>query len=273
MTTGLKSVFAVLCILGLFFLGLHFFLPESSGILEDIAGMGGNLAAEIFGILITVFIVDRIISKRNEEDRQRKQALAIRELKKPLTNHLSVLSNMYVASVSLKPETLPRTLEALFDASYFLEVANLDLTKPAPISYTGKEKRANWFEYIACECRRDLVLIDRVLSKYAIFLDEKFIDSVEVFRNAPLFSFSEAFELYPNIGTEKQEYPKNNVTFFGDIGDVVLKPHCTKFVALLSAYNQYVSETEKIGVNEDIWLDNIAPGVGSSRSVSSTSDA
>ncbi|MEB3357041.1 MAG: hypothetical protein VKK04_09960, partial [Synechococcales bacterium] len=95
MSGSLKTTYLILSTLLVVCFVLRFTVHGASWI----KGFSLDVAAEIVGILLVVFSVDRVIDAEREQERRKLQAVAFHQMRKPLLRHLSGLLNlMWVVS-------------------------------------------------------------------------------------------------------------------------------------------------------------------------------
>jgi len=83
---------------------------------------------------------------------------------------------MYKACISHPPEIVPTVISELFLDDYFIQLAFLDFSKPAPLSSTLS---LQWFDYLKMEIEKFKTALGRTIEKYAVFLDANSIALLE----------------------------------------------------------------------------------------------
>ena len=101
-----------------------------------------NVITEIFGIVLTIFLIDRVLRAREELDekeaRRKYQTIALRHLRIPLINHLRMFTNILKAVSESAPQKSYGSVHDLFDNDYFTKLELLDFSKDAPLlGYDG----------------------------------------------------------------------------------------------------------------------------------------
>lgn len=221
-----------------------------------------NLIAEVFGILIFLYFVNRIVRSNKESEKKKFQEIAFRQLKMGLYKQVYLWFYMYKASVKEKPVRLYQKIEDLFDEIYFKELEFLDLLKVSPnISPMGEEM--DWLDYVYLECNNLRIGIDKVVDRYSFYLDSEVVDLMEEVANAGLIRF------ITSIREAKQ---------WGDLGlrgdllsecKPLLKEYTQALLKILELYNKTVSFEKQIQINaakwEELWDNNVRPKIGESR--------
>jgi hypothetical protein len=219
-----------------------------------------NVGTEILGILLTVFLIDAVIRRNEEKERVMARSLAFQQLGLPLRHQLGVLHNLYKASITNPPEKPPVEVEELFSPSYFVQIAFLDFSKPAPLIAA---KPLQWFDYLKSESEKFRLALGRTIEKYALFLN---IDEIELLEELINSSFLAMLEQAPAIrDVDGKEGFKRNYNLFGGQGmDDLVRRYTVSFSRLVRIYNS-IAPDRKLCVTSEMWRNDVAPQLGSAR--------
>ena len=141
-----------------------------------LADWSPNVGSSALSILLTVWLIDSVIEKSQERERQRMCRAAFRALQTPLARHVGLLADMFKASASSVPPGHPVEAPALFDEMFFSELPHLDFSKPAPVAGPGHPQ---WFDYIALEVKDFHDALSQVADRYVTFLDPQTTETME----------------------------------------------------------------------------------------------
>lgn len=225
-----------------------------------LSNLSGNLVAEIFGILLTVVIVDRIIEAKQEKERQKFKQVAFQQLRIPLVNHFQMLFNIYKASVTSKPSNNYENLRDFFNDDYFNEIAFYDFTKPNSTS-TG----FSGFDYLPREFKEFKQTLNKTIDKYGFYLNSDTVDTIEQLINSSLTSFISKIQSILQI--DQTEGYKRNYNFFNSQAtrNMVIE-HTNFFIKLVEESNRFMKKDElKIKVEAGLWRNDISPQIGIGR--------
>lgn len=252
-----KALFLPTLILTAISLGcfvIYFLAPAAKEWLKDIVL---NLGTEIVGILLTIGLIDRVIRSNQEAERKKYQALAINQLRIPLSHHLGVFMDMFKASITSAPERTYQRVSDLFDDDYFRNVAFLDFSKQAPV--TGN---IQWFDYLSYEFSKFKDSLSRTIEKYSPYLDLETIDLVEQLLNSNLMAFIAQAPAIREI--DKREGFKRAYNLFWEMQSIV-KEYADVLSQLIEKYNQYAPDEKEIVIHSYVWSNNTSPQIGSGR--------
>jgi len=248
--------YVILIILFLLCLLAYFIFPNIN-ILKDFSP---NLAAEIFGILLVVFLIDRVIRISQQKESKKRQEIAWRQLRIPLLRHFNLLFNMFKASTQAKPPKVYNAVTDLFDDTYFAEIGFLDFSKPAPV--LTPRGSIDWFTHVSHKFSEFKDALNNTVQKYALYLDTDIIDLLEGLINSSFISFMMQASNLPKI--DKTKGYKRQYNLLNGLSDPV-KEYTDLFSKLVLRFNQNLVEEEKIKMIDAWWSDNIAPKISSGR--------
>ena len=217
-----------------------------------------NVGTEILGILLTVFLIDAVIRRNQEKERDRIRTLAFQQLRIPLIHQLTVLQGIYKASIANLPENLPTEVNDLFGPGYFVQIAFFDFSKTAPLA-----SAAPWFDYLKSESEKLRLALNRTIEKYAVFLNAAEIELMEMIVNSDFLSL---VEQAPSVRTidQKEGYKRTYNLFGGQGMDGLVREYTGWFAELIAIYNS-ILPNNRIVITKDWWRNDVAPRVGSAR--------
>ncbi|MBD1940136.1 hypothetical protein [Microcoleus sp. FACHB-68] len=222
-----------------------------------------NLNAEIIGILLVLFLVNRTVRANKENERKKFREIAFRPLKRVFYKQIILLFNMFKASVEVHPCKTYETLEDLFDETYFYELGFLDLLKPAPM-LTPRGEEIDWLDYLFTECTSLSVALGKVVDRYSYYLDSEIVDLMEEVADAGFIRF------ISSIREAKQWHEISIIR--GDLlseCQTLLKEYTSSVMKLIDLYNMSVETERQIKIDKNQWREwwgsNVRPRIGDSR--------
>lgn len=223
------------------------------------SGFFSNLGSEIFGILLTIFVVDRVIEANRAREIKQYRTVALQQLRLPLIHHLTVLINMIKASTTTVPANPSREVRDLFDDQYFDEIKFLDFSKESPVY-----GQSDWFVYLSQEFTRFKDALERTVEKYSLYLDPQSLNLIEQIINSHAMAFIIQSPGIRNVD-QKEGYRRHYNLFEGDGFTDLIREYGDLFATLVEAYNKHAPSDGHLAVNEHDWSNNISPKIGSAR--------
>jgi len=215
-----------------------------------------DFAAGVFGSLIIIFFVDSIIERNKERGRRELVKIALRRLRFPILQHMTLLCNLYKAAARNKPQPLPTTFEETFGDDYYKEISFLDFSKEAPVAL-----RMDWFAYLDSETAVFKEKLEKLLDTYAASLDVTLIDIIEKLTNSRFILAVPQIRMLPAI--DRQYGVKREYRMFSGIEDFV-KEHVCNMLELVKYFNSH-SDMSPVELTPGLWGDRGAPTWGSGR--------
>lgn len=237
----------------------YFFASRSE--IEWLKDLSLNLGTEVVGILLTVILIDSVIRGNELEERKRVNTVAFQQLRIPLVHQLQMLHGMYKAAATHPPEKKPVAASELFTDSYFVQLAFLDFSKPAPVV---SHVPIQWMDYLNMEAEKFKSALSRTLEKYSIFLD---VDTIEILEDLLASSFlSVICQLSTLRDLDKNRNINRSFNVFSGQGMTELaRAYTESFTKLIEVHNSNVSQEKRIHLDEGYWRNDIAPQFGSAR--------
>lgn len=222
---------------------------------EWAGGFLSDLAAGIFGSLVIILFVDRIIERNRQRERVKVAKVALGRMRFPILWHMILLCNAFKAATENKPTLLPSTYEDVFNDAYYEEIAFLDLTKEAPVAL-----KMDWWNHLYLETKFFKEKLEQTLDTYAVYLDTEMIDMLEGIINSPFLKDISDLHLLPRIDRRynfKRPYtmrlfPKDH-----------LEEHINRMLKLVHHFNS--KSDSPVRFTEGMWSDLSAPKWGSGR--------
>ena len=241
----------------------YYALPPA---LEGWRGFALNLASEVVGILITVLFIDAVLQRREEREQRRYRSVALQQLRLPLKQHLLLLFAIYKASVEQKPEREISRVEDLFSDDYRTQLTRFDFASEGPMVLigVGGNQKVPWFDYLYKEVGKFKDDLNRIVDKYAFYLDPDTLNSAEQLINS---SFVNIISYGPTIVTNARNtgHQGGMRIFAGDGMSTVIREHTDTFTKLVQICNKEASSENKIRVESHMWRNDTAPLIGSAR--------
>lgn len=220
-----------------------------------------NVGTEVFGIVLTVFLIDAVIRRNEVRERRRVRRVAFQQLRIPLIHHLTVLQQMYKAAIFNPPERQPVEVRELFTDSYFVQVAFLDFSKPAPVDSVVP---LQWFDWLRMEATNFKAALGRTIEKYATFLEGGSVELLEGLINSHFLSL--LIQVPAVRDTDIRENTRRSYNVLSGEGMVeFVREYVDKFSSLVELYNAAVLDNEKVRMDDQFWRNDIAPVFGSGR--------
>jgi hypothetical protein len=225
-----------------------------------------SVGTNILVIIIAFMLVDRVIKQREEQERDKYRAVALRQLRIPLNQHLRLLSNMYKASVERKPDTEISNLDDLFNEDYFEQIAHFDVGRPGPASGGVGQPALPWFQYLYLEVEKFKEDLERVADRYAGYLGADTADVVEELLHSPFVGYIRSL---PTLATTLRNPPLSGMPPWSGALNLLhphtLSEHTRLFSKLVDVYNENALDDRKVVVSDGMWSDNAHPHIGSAR--------
>ena len=221
-----------------------------------------NLATEVIGIGLTVFLIDRVIKRQQEAELRKYRQVALLRLRNPLARHAEFLFKMFKATIETKPKIELVEVSDLFDNGFFTNVALLDFRKPAPISIASIG-RINWATYLVIESKSLDDSLNQSLDKYSVYLKVELIEMIERMLEKNFNRFVAVLQgevASGGLGKVTQPYPG-----FAELTEAVVEPHFRTFQVLVHYFNNQVDEEHKVNLKGQTWGNHVAPIIGSAR--------
>ena len=220
-----------------------------------------NLGTGILGIFLTVWLIDAVIHKKEQYERERVLKVAFSQLRLPLLHHISMLVAMYKGALAHAPQTPPRDLKELFGPDYAVQVAFLDFAKPAPLMNVLP---LNWFDYFHHEIEKFSSALSRTIEKYATFLDPETVEILEELLASNLLSFLSQSRAIPPIHTQQGIKCRYNLLAGQGVAELV-RQHTALIEQLVELANRKLPQDKTLALRADDWRNDVAPQFGSAR--------
>jgi len=220
-----------------------------------------NVGTEVFGILLTVLLIDAVIRRKDQTERDRVVKVAFAQLRIGLQQHIGVLQSMYKASISHPPQNHPKSLDELFGPDYFVQVAFLDFSKPAPLASV---KPLQWFDYLHMEMKQFKATLTRTLEKYAVFLEPDTVELLEEVLASSFIGFLTQVKSIPALD-QKEGFQRQYNFFSGQGMPDLTRQHIDLIKRLSLEANRHLPRDKQVGINEQNWRNDIAPKFGAAR--------
>ena len=220
-----------------------------------------NLITEIIGIFITVFLIDYVIQEREKQEKIKILKNAYKEFRRPTVGLLNLLISIYKATSQKVPEALKTTYsEILSTEDFYKAIPYLDFMRAAPVMPS-----TTWGLHISNEVKSLQNSYNKTIEKYGFALDSTIITEMESISNShflQIFGLGDRFAMVDNA----TNFNRQTLTVLATEN---LMEALHGFFEHLFSLNEYfgkqVNEEFIIKYDTGIWLDKIAPKVGSGR--------
>ena len=220
-----------------------------------------NVGAAVLAIFLTVFLIDAAIRRNERRERLRVQRVAFQRLRTPLVRHLQVLFGLYKAAVTVRPQKCASDVQGFFADDYFVQIAFLDFSKPAPVASL---RALQWFDYLKTQFEDFRSALSRTVGKYALYLDVEAIELLEQMINSSFLSLVIQAPALRELDRKKGFKRSYNLLGGEGVSDLV-REYVRWFAQLVEAYNKNVKPGEQLAVTSELWRNDISPQIGSAR--------
>lgn len=255
---SLRGTYLTLLLLLVICFAVHFIVRAESWL----SGFSLDVAAEIIGILLVIFSVDRVIDAEQERQRRKLEQVALRQMYQPLCRHIALLirlggnddDNPFVIN-DPAVDSASLTFEQVFDEDYLARVKALDLQTSVP----DEEDDVIWSRYILRECAQFRAMLNKTIEKYSLFVLPELVDNIEFVINSPflrdtlqlLYATMPALRMSDAALSSSPPY----VSYRPDSDDAAttleqmklsLGRHISALLMLIATYNRCVSDGKQI---------------------------
>lgn len=221
-----------------------------------------NIGTEVFGIILTVLLIDAVIRKNEQNEKERVIKVAFSQMRLPLRHHVTMLVAMYKGALAHAPQNPPRDMKDLFGPDYAVQLAFLDFAKPAPLMNV---QPLNWFEYLHYEVENFRSALSRTIEKYATFLDPDVVELLESLIASSLLGFLSQARAIPLIDRQQGINRQYNLLAGQGVPELIHQ-HTDLVAQLVDLVNRKLPPEKKVNLSADDWRNDIAPQFGSARS-------
>jgi hypothetical protein len=228
-----------------------------------------SLSTTVIGILLTVFLIDRVLRKQHDAELDKYRLVALRRLRGPIESHINMLQKIYMASAHKLPDPVWSSLEEFFsDDRLYETVLWFDALKPAPV-----EPEIQWYKYICHEVKEFKAELGHISDRYAVYMPYDLLVLIESLSRSWFFSFIEnypsrlKYQYSANISPVMPMFPVIINVDNNDYEDAAphLKLHTNRLMALIRYYNGKVPTEERIILKHEVWTYGNPPIWGSAR--------
>ncbi|MCT7971495.1 hypothetical protein [Laspinema olomoucense] len=205
-----------------------------------------NLIAEVTGILLVLFSVNKAVRESREKEKNKFKEIAFRQLKFTIRKQIYLFFEILKASTPQKPDKTYKRLEDLFDDTYFKEVQNLDLLTRAPV-LTPAGEPMDWLDYLVYESLNLRSALGRVVDRYAFYLESEVVDLMEEMTDASFIRFLTSLWEAKRL---------DGLTSKGDLlfaCEDMFREYADSLVKLVKFYNENVTRDRQIIIDEQQW--------------------
>lgn len=213
-------------------LAISFFIVD-----EWLQSLLQNIGTEIFGVAVGLLVINQVVDRYQERDRQKLQSVALQQLLLPIRNHLSLLTAMYIESVGQLPDYKYDKPSDFLTEEHAIEIANLDMSKSA---HTFPD--SDWYDFLAYSVEDFQRSVNQTIDKYTNVMDLRIIELTEQINYSNFFSFALTGPTIKDI----QEHQKVNNDVFDSKAII---EHMRQFSELIDLYHELVFDDMAIGID------------------------
>lgn len=158
---------------------------------------GPGVASEVLGILITLIFVQRILERRQQEERARASRGGVRRAEDPLRDLASLWAEIVKGCLEHLPARPPKTYQELFASEWSASVDHCDTTQ---VRYAWSDE--TWAESAARIIARARDQISAILDLYGVHLNAHFIEALDEVRDDPFLAHVETLGEQLRVGRE-----------------------------------------------------------------------
>jgi hypothetical protein len=206
-----------------------------------------NLTAELVGILLVVFSVNKAVTFRQQQENNKFKEIAFRQLRFVLTKQLYLLLEMFQTTKECPDDMNYQSLpDFLQDDAYFLGVHRLNLLDLAPVLTSDGEKM-DWLDYLHSELLNLKSAINQVVDRYSFYLDSEVVDLMENLSDAVFIRFISSV------------WQAKKLDAYGEHGDLLsncdelLREYIHGLLTLVDFYNESVTSERQIDLDWPTW--------------------
>jgi hypothetical protein len=186
--------------LGVLILSVTVLYVALGGSVEFVKDYAPGLATEALGILLTLVLVQRILERRQEEDRARASRGGVRRSESPLRDLAELWAELIKASLPAAPARPPMTFEDLLSSEWTSAVDDSDLSR-VRYAWSGE----TWAESAARTIARARRQISAILESYGVHLNTHLIEALDDLRDDELLTQIES--LGEQLRVEREMHP------------------------------------------------------------------
>lgn len=239
----LRKTYLILIGLLLICLLITFIIHSSNNLLRDFSM---NMASEIIGILLVLFAVDRVIDTERDKKEQKKERVAMQQIKHPILHHFYVLLETFQKVTDGADNPKLKEIADIFNRLNNEDILKLSESIKSTDKLLYSIDNMDWLDYLSQECSSTKESLNRTVEKYSLFLQPSLLRSIEEFINSPfirlIVDYHEKIKPLDNSENilHNQEELFDNPEFV-----VLLKQHLVKFFKLIKLFNKNTGEKEK----------------------------
>jgi len=245
---ALAALFAALALLRVLFPGA-----------EIVKEYVPNVLSEITGILLTVFLIDRVIRANSDKEIAGFRAIGFRQLRTPLHRMAHLLMNMYKASLAEPPNPPPAEIGELEEEDFCAAVSLLDFSRSAPVF-----PEMSWFDYLYHECAGFRAEVDGVIGKYGIHFGPEVVDLATKVKDSGFLSY--LIQVKSVLAVDEKRGTRRTYNMLGGRGfDAMVKEFLADMTRMTELTNRNLPKEQAVSLRDFVWKDHVAPELGSGR--------
>lgn len=231
---------------------------------EDVAfvsDFGPGIASEVLGIIITLIFVQRILERRQQEERARASRGGVRRAEDPLRDLATLWAEIVKGCLEHLPARPPPTYQDLFASEWSAAVDYCDLTR---VRYSWSDE--TWAESAARIISRARDQISAILDLYGVHLNAHLIEVLDEVRDDPFLAHVETLGEQIRVGRELYPEEIESADFVLSRTAAVRGKFLRTLVRAIDMYNEAGAGDAPIAdLPEGLWSPGHAPRVGDLR--------
>jgi hypothetical protein len=214
-----------------------------------------NLIVGFIGSIITVFVIDKILSIERNETQAKYELIANKKILAEAKIILDLLVNIVKASAPKDSKDVPSSYREVFKNSYISEIKYFDFSKDSPVV-----PRRNWFVHCHHVLTKSTEKLTSVLDTYLPFMDPLTVEAVSALENDSLIIYLRTINAVPQVDIEEgfvRPYTMLNGM------ENLLVPLAENLISIIEKLEITAKSKQVFDIKR--WQPDIAPTIGSGR--------
>lgn len=207
---------------------------------EEFKDFGLNFFTEILGVVITVFVIERFIQKKEDKRNLPQKLAAYEDVRLYTSRYISFWTETYRCSV---PETEPNTLEKFFSENGMTKILSYLYMDSSP----NVIPQMSWWDWMLENAKEFKENGEKILDRYSYNLDPIVFGCIHQLAESPFYS---CILMLPSIRKSDTQYNTPRVKVLGSYTitppqedyDAILKlvRWCNETYNMLKKYNKSI---------------------------------
>lgn len=187
---------------------------------EEFKDFGLNFFTEILGVIITIFVIERFIQKKEDKRNLPQKLAAYEDVRLYTSRYISFWTETYRCSV---PETAPNTLEKFFSENGMTKILSYLYMDSSP----NVTPKMTWWDWILENAKEFKENGEKILDRYSYYLDPVAFGCIHQLAESPFYS---CILMLPSIRKSDAQY---NIPRVKVLGSYTIAPPREDYDAIL----------------------------------------